>query len=100
MLDVSGEILFFGTGVPAQRLLGFSIRVGSGMKWVANRILWVPRRDTGVAVVQGVVEGRGRRVGGLMAPLAIIEGSHGRFDRWFLPIDIGIVLVIDYWDRA
>jgi len=32
------------------------------MKWLANRILWVPRR-AGVAVIQGVLEGHGWRVG-------------------------------------
>jgi hypothetical protein len=35
---------------------GFGIRIGYRMKWVANQILWVPRR-TGVAVIQGVLEG-------------------------------------------
>jgi hypothetical protein len=39
------------------------------MKWVANRVLWAPRRDAGVAVVQAVVEGNDRRVGGLVGTL-------------------------------
>jgi hypothetical protein len=74
---------------------GLLLRVGSGMKSVVERILWVP----GVMVALPV-EGHGRRVGGLVAPLAIIGRSDGRFDRWLLPIDIGIALVIDYWDCA
>jgi len=76
------------------------MRVGSVMKSVVERILWVPRRDAGVAVVQAVVEGHGRRVGGFVATLAITGRSDGRFDRWLFPIDIGIGLVIDYWDCA
>jgi len=79
---------------------GLLLRVGSGMKSVVERILWVPLRDAGVAVVQAVVEGHGRRVGGFVAPLAIVGRSDGRFDRWLLPIDIGIALVIDCWDCA
>jgi hypothetical protein len=56
-------------GVQAQRSLGFGVRVGSEMKWVANRVLWVPRLDAGVGVVQAVVGGHGRRVGGLVSTL-------------------------------
>ena len=32
---------FFGTGVQAQRSLGFGMRVGGGMNWVVDGILWV-----------------------------------------------------------
>jgi hypothetical protein len=56
-------------GVQAQKSLGFGVRVGSEMKWVANRVLWVPRLDAGVGVVQAVVGGHGRRVGGLVSTL-------------------------------
>ena len=62
-------MLLFGTGVQAQRSLGFGMRVGCGMKWVANRILWVPLRDAGVAVVQAVVAGNDRQAGGLVGTL-------------------------------
>ena len=59
-LDVSGRASFFGTGVPAKGHSGFGMRVGSGMKWVAKRLLWVPRRDAGVSVVHSYC-GRPRR---------------------------------------
>ena len=91
---------FLGTGVQAQRLLGFGMHVGSGMKWwqtgfcgypgvmlalASSGLLWL-------ATAGGLVISR--------SPLGTIGRSDGRFDRWFLPIGIGIAFAIDYWDCA
>jgi hypothetical protein len=62
---------FFGTGVPAKGHSRFGMRVGSGMEWVAKRLLLVPRRDAGVSVVQAIVEGYDGRVGGLAKDLLV-----------------------------
>jgi hypothetical protein len=35
-------MILFDTGLQAQRSFGFGMGVGGGMKWVTNRILWVP----------------------------------------------------------
>ena len=47
-LDVSGRMIFFlALRYKAKGYFGFGMRVGSGTKWVAERLLWVPRRDAG-----------------------------------------------------
>jgi hypothetical protein len=50
----------------AKGYFGFGMRVGSGTNWLAERLLWAPRRDAGVGVVQGIVERHDGRVGGLV----------------------------------
>ena len=43
---------FSAQGYKAKGYFGFSMRVDSGTKRVTERLLWVPRRDAGVGVVQ------------------------------------------------
>jgi hypothetical protein len=50
---------------------GLLMHEGNGMKWAANRILWVPRRDAGVGVVQAIVEGHVGRVDRLLKDLLV-----------------------------
>jgi hypothetical protein len=42
---------FSAQGYKAKGHFGFGMRVVSGTKWVAERLLWVPRRDAGVGVI-------------------------------------------------
>ena len=62
-------MILFGTGVPAQRSLGFGTRVGGEMKWVADRILWGYPGVVPALPLSVVVEGNDRRVGGLVGTL-------------------------------
>jgi hypothetical protein len=45
-LDVSGSMSFSAQEYKAEGYSGSVTRVGSGMKWVAKRVLWVPRRGS------------------------------------------------------
>jgi hypothetical protein len=64
-------IFFLALGYKAKGYFGFGMRVGSGTKRVAERLLWIPRRDAGVGVVQAVVEGHDGRVDGFGKDLLV-----------------------------
>ncbi|HET6216937.1 MAG TPA: hypothetical protein VFE27_07945, partial [Acidobacteriaceae bacterium] len=63
-LDVSGSMSFFRHRSTKPKVTRVCYAPWGGMKRVAKRRLWVPRRDAGVSVAQAIVEGDGGRVGG------------------------------------
>lgn len=71
----------------AKGYFGFGMHVGSGTKWVAERLLWVPRRDAGVGVVQASLH-HPSVVGQKYLYLAVWDMTSGRLGTLQIPLKV------------